>query len=217
MGPNLVVVPPLRLVLRAHLADQLLDFGSPQWILGHHRAGITGSIELLGRVVVHYLVGAVCTPPWRWLTVQPWGSNIEQIQDVSSALLLFTFSNSLSDFSLSLRMRVLCDYLRCPALKWQGCLSWSRGRSHTEGQRVFLCKTPGYRCSSLLVPLLESGKTQSWLIRRSASCCIASSYPGESLSRWYINKTSVLKLWFRSSSSSREHCPISADVLHSQI
>ncbi|TNN84438.1 hypothetical protein EYF80_005431 [Liparis tanakae] len=41
--PDLVVVPPLGLMLRAHLADQLLHFGSPQWILCHHRAGITGT------------------------------------------------------------------------------------------------------------------------------------------------------------------------------
>lgn len=70
--PNLVVVPPLCLVFGAHLANQLLYFGSPQWILCHHRVGITGSVDLLRRVVVCYLVGAVCTSPWRCLIIQPW-------------------------------------------------------------------------------------------------------------------------------------------------
>lgn len=63
VGSNLVVVPPLRLVLRAHLANQLLNFGSPQWILWHNGAGITGRVEPLQRVVVRYLVGAVRAPP----------------------------------------------------------------------------------------------------------------------------------------------------------
>jgi len=69
--PDLVVVPPLGLMLRAHLADQLLDFGSPQWILCHHRAGITGSEDLLSWIVLCYLVGAVCPSSWRGLTIHP--------------------------------------------------------------------------------------------------------------------------------------------------
>lgn len=49
---HLVVIPPLCIIFRAHLAYQLLDFGSPQWILHRHRAGVTGSVDLLCWVVV---------------------------------------------------------------------------------------------------------------------------------------------------------------------
>lgn len=70
--PHLIVIPPLRLVLWAHLANQLLHFGSPQWILGCHRAGIAGSEHLLCRVVVCDLVGAVGPSSWRRFIIQAW-------------------------------------------------------------------------------------------------------------------------------------------------
>lgn len=71
MGTYLVVILPLRLVLSAHLSNQLLDFGPPQGILSHHRAGVTGSIDLLRWVEINYLVGAVCTPSRRGLAIEP--------------------------------------------------------------------------------------------------------------------------------------------------
>lgn len=66
----LVVLPPLCLMFGAHLANQLLGFGSPQWIFCHDRTGITGSVDLLSWVVVRDLVGAVGAPSRRRLTVK---------------------------------------------------------------------------------------------------------------------------------------------------
>lgn len=54
----------------ANLANQLLGFGSPQWIFCHDRTGITGSEDLLCCVALCYLVGAVRTPSRRRLTVE---------------------------------------------------------------------------------------------------------------------------------------------------
>lgn len=71
IGSHLVVVPPLGLVFRTHLTNQLLHFGPSQWILCRHRVGVTGSVDPLGRIVVRYLVGAVSASPWRRLIIQP--------------------------------------------------------------------------------------------------------------------------------------------------
>lgn len=66
----LVVLSPLRLMFWAHLTNQLLGFGPPQGIFCHDGTGVTGSVDLLGWVVVRYLVGAVGAAPRRRLTVQ---------------------------------------------------------------------------------------------------------------------------------------------------
>lgn len=96
VGPHLVVVPPLRLVLGAHLADQLLDFGSPQRILRRHRAGITGSVHLLRRVVVRYLVGAVRSPSRRCLRIKPWCFVIKW-QLKPQLFFIFTYNTTQND------------------------------------------------------------------------------------------------------------------------
>lgn len=71
-GSHLVVVPPLSLVFRTHLTNQLLHFGPSQWILCGHRVGVTGSVDLLGRIVVRDLVGAVSASPRRCFIIQAW-------------------------------------------------------------------------------------------------------------------------------------------------
>lgn len=68
---NLEVVPPLGLVLWAHLANQLLDFGSPQRVFWRHRAGIARGEGFFGRVVVDDLVGAVRSSSRGCFTIEP--------------------------------------------------------------------------------------------------------------------------------------------------
>lgn len=94
----LVVVSPLCLMFWTHLANQLLGFGSPQWIFSHDRAGITGSVDLLCWVVVRYLVGAVGTPPRRRLTVKTFAKQMRRYRDRTvQRLMMFAKATEVSD------------------------------------------------------------------------------------------------------------------------
>lgn len=77
----LVAVSPLGLMFWAHLANQLLGFGSPQWIFCHDRTGITGGVDLLSWTVVCYLVGAVGAPARRRLTVKTLETQMRRYRD----------------------------------------------------------------------------------------------------------------------------------------
>lgn len=82
----------------AHLANQLLRFGPPQWIFCHDRTGITGSVDLLFWVVVRYLVGAVGAPSRRRLTVKTFESQMGRYRDrMSQRLIMFAKATEVSD------------------------------------------------------------------------------------------------------------------------
>lgn len=95
IGSHLVVVPPLSLVFRIHLTNQLLHFGSSQWILCGHRVGVTGSVDLLGRIVVRDLVGAVSASPRRCFIIQPLWCSKDKRQMYFTQQVFFTMKSLL--------------------------------------------------------------------------------------------------------------------------